>query len=242
MRSWIISILIFFQDYIHISNHLLRIWILDKTKQKIGEVSHTISNYLSSISISEMNKKKRFAGIFSWSSNFLNTVYWICQSKNDQKCEQNSREWQSMKFEYLELVHHGDSSEILSHLYTKWYASMYSFSMTTRVEHIIAQQTECRIVSNKLIWTNTFRKCIHYKKHAWIFTLQEINSYCKIYLTCKNIKIVSWLSNSIIANVFIRIYEKAHLRSDFRKKILPWLKPTKALHWWRVKIQNARLL
>ena len=100
--------------------------------------------------------KKWFAGIFSWSSNFLNTVYWICQSKNDQKCEQNSREWQSMKFEYLELVHHGDSSEILSHLYTKWYASMYSFSMTTRVEHIIAQQTECRIVSNKLIWTNTF--------------------------------------------------------------------------------------
>ena len=79
--------------------------------------------------------KKWFAGIFSWSSNFLNTVYWICQSKNDQKCEQNSREWQSMKFEYLELVHHGDSSEILSHLYTKWYASMYSFSMTTLVEH-----------------------------------------------------------------------------------------------------------
>ena len=100
--------------------------------------------------------KKWFAGIFSWSSNFLNTVYWICQSKNDQKCEQNSREWQSMKFEYLELVHHGDSSEILSHLYTKWYASMYSFSMTTRVEHIIAQQTECRIVSNKLICTNIF--------------------------------------------------------------------------------------
>ena len=57
MLAVIISILIFFEDYIHISNHLLRIWILDKTKQKIGEVSHTISNYLSSISISEMNEK-----------------------------------------------------------------------------------------------------------------------------------------------------------------------------------------
>ena len=37
----------------------------------------------------------------------------------------------------------------------------------------------------------------------------------------------------------IRIYEKAHLRSDFRKKIFPWLglEPTKGLLWWRVKIK-----
>ena len=42
----------------------------------------------------------------------------------------------------------------------------------------------------------------------------------------------------------IRMYEKAPLRSDFRKKIYPWLglEPTKVLLWWRVKIQNARLL
>ena len=42
----------------------------------------------------------------------------------------------------------------------------------------------------------------------------------------------------------IRIYEKAHLRSDFRKKIFPWLglEPTKVLLWWRVKIQKAHLL
>ena len=41
----------------------------------------------------------------------------------------------------------------------------------------------------------------------------------------------------------IRIYEKAHLRSDFRKRIFPWLglEATKVLLWWRVKIQNAHL-
>ena len=35
----------------------------------------------------------------------------------------------------------------------------------------------------------------------------------------------------------IGIHEKVHLRSDFRKKILPWLglERTKVLLWWKVK-------
>ena len=40
-----------------------------------------------------------------------------------------------------------------------------------------------------------------------------------MYLDCQNIKIVSWISNSNIANVLEYIYEKAHLRSDFWQSI-----------------------
>ena len=44
-------------------------------------------------------------------------------------------------------------------------------------------------------------KCIHYKGCTWIFTLHQSNTFCKIYLTCQNMKIVSSISNSIIANI-----------------------------------------
>ena len=61
-------------------------------------------------------------------------------------------------------------------------------------------------------------KCIHYKRLAfWIFTLHQSNTFFRIYLTyldCQNLKIVSWISNCKC----IRIYEKAHLGSDFRIK------------------------
>ena len=39
-----------------------------------------------------------------------------------------------------------------------------------------------------------------------------------MYLDCQNIKIVSWISNSIIANV-LEYMKKAHLRSDFWQSI-----------------------
>ena len=36
--------------------------------------------------------------------------------------------------------------------------------------------------------------------YEFLCTFHQSNDFCKIYLTCQNIKIVSWISNAVIAN------------------------------------------
>ena len=51
----------------------------------------------------------------------------------------------------------------------------------------------------------------------------EIFLKIDVTLDCQNIKRVLRILNLIIENVLYKIYEKANLRSDFRKKKSPWL-------------------
>ena len=60
--------------------------------------------------------------------------------------------------------------------------------------------------------------------------LPEIDSLVRYNLTMSEYK-KSSMNNKFDHEKFIRISEKAHLRSDFRKKIFPWvgLEPSKVL-------------